>query len=262
MIKGYSPTPLFCGFSFVIAYILVIIFSPFASNPLTIAFAQAGANQPDINAASVFDTGQMVLPKSVKHLVILIPDEAHHGPGEEDESRFIAQPFVPQNAVVSTGTQIAWFSGDVGHEHNVVVRDSSNNQLFETGEFAKLAASKPIVFNNTGNFDYADTVEYEEGFVMTGNITVNGQENSAGGNTNSFDTVGTLMVPSMMVQSVADEMRRAGFGIDSMHNFKDLRGGQEDTGDEQVLVVWTTAGKSLDDVTSQLGEISEGLPYE
>jgi hypothetical protein len=91
MIKGYSPTPLFCGFSFVIAYILVIIFSPFASNPLTIAFAQAGANQPDINAASVFDTGQMVLPKSVKHLVILIPDEAHHG----------------QNAVVSTGTQVA-----------------------------------------------------------------------------------------------------------------------------------------------------------
>jgi hypothetical protein len=97
---------------------------------------------------------------------------------------------------------------------------------------------------------------------MTGNITINGQGNSAGGNTNSFDTVGTLMVPSMMVQSVADEMRRAGFGIDSMHNFKDLRGGQEDTGDEQVLVVWTTAGKSLNDVTSQLGEISEGLPYE
>ena len=175
----------------------------------------------------------------------------------KDESRFIAQPFVPQNAVVSPGTQVVWFSGDVGHEHNIVVRDSSNNQLFETGEFTELAASKPIVFNNTGNFDYADTVEYEEGFVMTGNIIINGQ-----GNTNSFDTVGTLMVPSMMVQSVTDEMKNAGFGIDSMHNFKDLRGGQEDTGDEQVLVVWTTAGKSLDDVTSQIGEISEGLPYE
>jgi plastocyanin len=227
-----------------------------------LAFTQTEANQPDISATSVFDTGQMVLPKSVKHLVILIPDEAHHGPGEEDESRFIAQPFVPQNAVVSPGTQVVWFSGDVGHEHNIVVRDSSNNQLFETGEFTELAASKPIVFNNTGNFDYADTVEYEEGFVMTGNITVNGQGNSAGGNTNSFDTVGTLMVPSMMVQSVADEMKNAGFGIDSMHNFKDLRGGQSDTGDEQVLVVWTTAGKSLDDVTSQIGEISEGLPYE
>jgi len=47
-----------------------------------------------------------------------------------------------------------------------------------------------------------------------------------------------------------------------MHNFRDLHGGQEDTGDEQVLVVWTAAGKSLDEIASQLGEISEGLPYE
>ena len=47
-----------------------------------------------------------------------------------------------------------------------------------------------------------------------------------------------------------------------MHNFKDLRGGQSDTGDEQTLVVWTTVGKSLDGITSQLGEISNSLPYE
>lgn len=42
----------------------------------------------------------------------------------------------------------------------------------------------------------------------------------------------------------------------------DLRGGQEDTGDEQVLIVWRAAGKSDDEITSQLGEISTGLPYE
>jgi hypothetical protein len=33
---------------------------------------------------------------------------------------------------------------------------------FETGEFTELTASRPITFNNTGNFEYADTVEYEE----------------------------------------------------------------------------------------------------
>jgi hypothetical protein len=98
---------------------------------------------------------------------------------------------------------------------------------------------------------------------MTGNIIVNGQ--GSGGqviSSSSFDIVGALMVPSMMMQEVTDEMRNVGFAIDSMHNFKDLRGGQSDTGDEQVLVIWTSAGKSLEDVTSQLGEISEGLPYE
>ena len=229
-------------------------------------FAQAINNQPNINATSVFNSGQMVLPGNVKHLVILIPDEGHHGPGEEDEARFIAQPFVPQSAVVSPGTEVVWFSGDVGHEHNIVVRnaDATGTQVFETGEFPELVASKPIVFNNTGNFEYADTVEYEGGFVMTGNVTVTDQENDATAptGTSDADTVGALMVPSMMVQSVTDEMRNLGFGIDSMHTFTDLRGGQEDTGDEQVLVVWTTTGKSLDEITSQLGQISECLPYE
>ena len=79
----------------------------------------------------------MVLGSNVKHLVIVIPNEGHHGPGEEDEARFIAQPFLPQNAIVGPGTQVAWFNGDVGHEHNIVVRDANGAQLFETGEFTE-----------------------------------------------------------------------------------------------------------------------------
>ncbi|HTH20990.1 MAG TPA: hypothetical protein VL854_02120, partial [Nitrososphaeraceae archaeon] len=135
-------------------------------------FAQAANNQPNINATNVFDTGQMILPGNVKHLVILIPDEGHHGPGEEDEARFIAQPFVPQHVSVTPGTQVVWFSGDVGHDHNIVVRDanSNNNTIFETGDFPELEATRPITFNNTGTFDYADTIDYEGGFRMTGDI--------------------------------------------------------------------------------------------
>ena len=217
-------------------------------------------NEPNINATSVFDTGQMILPGNVKHLVIVIPNEGHHGPGEDNEARFIAQPFLPQNAIIGPGTQVAWFNGDVGHEHNIVVRGGANgNQLFETGEFTELVSSRPIVFNNTGNFDFADTVEYEEGFVMTGNVTVADQ---SGGASSTFDTVGALMVPSINLQGVEEGLRSAGFGIDSTHTFTDLRGGQEDTGDEQVLVVWTAAGKSLDDITSDLQAISGPLPYE
>ena len=63
----------------------------------------------------------MVLPNDVRQLVILIPNEGHHGPGEEDEARFIAQPFVPQHAFISPGTVVVWFNGDIGHEHNIVV---------------------------------------------------------------------------------------------------------------------------------------------
>jgi plastocyanin len=223
-------------------------------------FAQTQTQQ-NLNATSVYDSGRMILGDNVKHFVILIPNEGHHGPGEEDESRFIAQPFVPQNAVIGPGTQVTWFNGDVGHEHNIVVNDPNGNQVFDTGEFTELSTSRPIVFNDTGNFEYADTIEYEGGFVMTGNITV-ANEPSTTASPATYDTVGALMVPSMDVQNIATTIKDAGFGIDSMQNFKDLRGGQSDTGDEQTLVIWTANGMDLNEVASKLQTISQPLPYE
>ncbi len=78
----------------------------------------------------------------------------------------------------------------------------------------------------------------------------------------TFDTIGALMIPSMDVQNIVASIKDAGFGIDSMHNFKDLRGGQSDTGDEQTLVIWTSNGMDLNEVVSRLQAISEPLPYE
>jgi hypothetical protein len=82
------------------------------------SFAQEETN---INATNLYDSGQIVLGSNIKHLMILIPNEGHHGPGEEDEARYIAQPFVPHHAVISPGTEVVWFNGDIGHEHNIVV---------------------------------------------------------------------------------------------------------------------------------------------
>ena len=67
--------------------------------------------------------------------------------------------------------------------------------------------------------------------------------------------MGLLMMPSMMVQVVVNEMPSSDFGIDSMHNFKDLRGGQSDTGDEQALVIWTANGMDLSEIGSRLQAI-------
>ena len=54
-----------------------------------IAFAQVSNQQPNINAQTLFNTQTMVLGNNVKNLVILIPDEGHHGPNEVDEARFL-----------------------------------------------------------------------------------------------------------------------------------------------------------------------------
>ena len=59
-------------------------------------------------------------------MFILIPNEAHHGPGEEDESRYLNQPFVPKSVTITPGTNVVWFNGDVGHEHNIVISDGSS----------------------------------------------------------------------------------------------------------------------------------------
>jgi plastocyanin len=243
---------------------------------LATAIAQEETN---INATSLYDSGQMVLGNNIKHLVILIPNEGHHGPGEEDEARFIPQSFVPQNAVISPGTEVVWFNGDIGHEHNIVVTsteatglqagsstiESNGTQLFNSGEFSELEASTPFTFNQVGEFNYADTIDYEEGFRMTGKITVVDQEdgdltsNTVNG---TFDTVGALMVPSEDSQAIVQELRAAGFGIDSMANFQDLRSaGDDDGGDQQTLLVWTTNGKETSEIASTLQQISQELPY-
>ena len=66
------------------------------------------------NALFIFDTHRMILGNDIKNLVILIPNERHHGP-QQVEDGFIDQPFVPETAVVNKGTNIIWFNGDVDH---------------------------------------------------------------------------------------------------------------------------------------------------
>ena len=60
------------------------------------------------------------------------------------------------------------------------------------------------------------------------------------------------MVPTQDIQTSYLESR--GFNIDSTHNFKDLRGGQSGTGDEQTLIVWTSTGVDLSTVAKNLQE--------
>jgi hypothetical protein len=103
---------------------------------------------------------------------------------------------------------------------------------------------------------------------MNGNIQeVNQTQSSTSptslqGNTQgSIDTIGVLMVPTQDIQTYTTDLESRSFNIDSMHNFKDLRGGQSGTGDEQTLIVWTSAGMDLSTMAMNLQEFSSDLPY-
>jgi plastocyanin len=226
------------------------------------------ANNSTSNAATdIFSSEQYTLSDNDKNLVILIPNEGHHGPGEDDEARFIAQSFVPETTVINKGTNVIWFNCDVGHEHDIIVTSDSESvsPIYQTGEFTEFEA-RNYTFNDIGEFSYADTIEYDNGYIMRGNISVTDDSGSTGDlppqTIEDSETVGILMVPTQDISQYTSDLQNRGFRIDSMHNFQDLRGGQSGTGDEQTLIGWRApTNMQITSALSQLSEFSSQLPY-
>jgi plastocyanin len=241
--------------------------------PFLNAFAQ---NNNQGLAESIFRDKSLALPQNLKHLIILIPNEAHESqnPGDPTaEQRLINQPYIPQNVIVSPGTMITWFNGDVDHNRRITLTDESNQNdvLFDSGAFAFNGVSDTTVVNDTGTFNYyeTDVNNEDEDFVMNGTITAVDQPNSnailpnisTASSSNSTgglggDTAGTLMVPTEDLDMYVQDLTSKGFTVDSTYNFNDIR-----AGDEQTLFVWTTSGKNLNEVISALQEITPQLPY-
>ncbi len=257
----------------------ILVMQPTSLSSIYTVLAQqnstSGSNeidlQPNINSESIFNTKTMTLGNNIKNLVILIPNEGHHSEGEDDEARFLDQHFVPENAVVNTGTTVLWFNGDVGHERIIDVKDTSGNTVFNTGEIVDSQASQAFTFSKTGVYNYE--AEGDPGVTMTGTITVDNIQSpatfsSSSGSTttnsnssNNIDTVGILMVPTQDIDEYLSQLTSAGITVDNTFDFKDLRGGQKGTGDTQTLIVWTTSGKDLGESLSSLSELSADLPY-
>ena len=270
---GNYRTPLLYSISVAIVY-MILMPSSITLNPLSTTFAQGNAT----TAETMFQSKSLTLPPNIKHLVILLPNEAHESQRTGDVSsdqRLINQIYVPQKALVSPGTMVAWFNGDADHDHKITLTNDvkPENIISESDDFAFNEASNPIVLNDTGTFNYYETDVNEEDtdFVMNGTIDVIDQQDlnantlanrSANSIPNSTsilgkgDTAGVLMVPTEDTDTYVQDLKSKGFAIDSTHNFNDIR-----AGDQQTLLVWTTSGIKLDEVISTLQEVTPGLPY-
>ena len=243
---------------------------------------QGQQQQPNIKASNIYQTKTMVLGKNIKNLVIVIPDEAHEYPNATPkELRIVNQPYLPQNAVVNVGTTIAWFSADVDHHHSISLVDSNKGStVYTSGIFDNFNASKPITFNNTGTFVYSGPSfdKMWPNYKMNGTITVvnqplattfnstaasNNQQSAGSSNSNNPDTITTFMVPANIADKTISDLKSKGFAIDSQYPFMSLRGGGSTPGGDkqQVLLVLTSSGKSLNEVTSALSQVDATLPY-
>ena len=245
-------------------------------------------NQPNIQGSNIYQTQTLVLGKNIKTLVILIPNEGHEDPAQPKGMRVINQPYVPENAIVNTGTTVTWLNADAGHRHAIAILDNNTKSVvFNTGRFNNFNASKPFTFSNAGIFAYTGP-SFDRAFPnykMNGSITVINQPLAASFNTttttsnassssastsaaagvgNIPDTVATLMVPSSLLDKTVSGLKSQGFAIDNQYPFVSLRGGGSQSGGEkqQVLLVLTSSGKNLNQVTSALAQVAATLPYK
>ncbi|MGB7955562.1 MAG: hypothetical protein WCF23_16420 [Candidatus Nitrosopolaris sp.] len=261
-----------------VGIVLSIISGTLASNTantlISSAFAVGEAQQPSIKASNIFQTHNMVLGKNIKNIIIEIPNEGHEDPTQPRELRVVNQPYLPQNAIVNTGTTVTWFNADAGHKHQLTLLDNKSGRvIYESGLFDNFAASKSFRPNNTGTFAYSGPSNDKAvpNYKMNGTLTVINQPNSNSFNSTSstaatsdnIDTISTIIVPAKLLDKVSSDLKGQGLGIDNQYPFKSLRGGGGTTGGDknQVMLVLTSSGKSLNEVISALNKVVPTLGY-
>lgn len=252
--------------------ILTLTLSTIVPSMFMISYAENATStensQPNIDAANVYNNRTMILGNNIKNLVILIPNEAHEPPGLPKELRVVNQPYLPQNVIANVGTTIVWFPTDIPHDHQINVVDKNSNTVFESGVIKFNTASKPMKLNDSGTFTFYEPTKNPKypDFVLNGTITLGNQQSSSNSNSSNNakpDTIVTYMLPANQLDKRISEFKSKGFGVDISYLFKSLRGGGSEAGDDtqEYLVVFTSSGKSLDEVTSVLKEITTTMPY-
>jgi len=262
----------------IVASIIYVTSALNTTNPLLSSAFAAGEvqqnQQPNIKASNIYQTHTMALGKNIKNLIIEIPNEGHEDPTQPKELRVVNQPYLPRNAIVNTGTTVTWFNADAGHKHQItLLNNKTQTVVYESGLFDNFAASKPIKFNNTGAFAYSGPSNDKAvpNYKMNGTLTIINQPLSNSFNTTSstpatssnIDTVSIIIIPAMKLDKVSSDLRNQGFGIDNQYPFKSLRGGGGTTGGDknQVMLVLTSSGKSLNQVISALNKVVPTMGY-
>jgi len=214
-----------------------------------------------LSAQDVYQNRMMAFGDSIKKIIILLPNEGHESPALPKEQRIINQPYVPENIIVSPGTNIVWLNGDVGHTHTITLVDENGGQAYSSGKFDFNTVTNPLVLNKTRKFTYseADVNQDDPKYVMQGTITVS-ENPSPNGTNGTSDTVAFFMVPAKDLDKHVSEITKKGIDVLDKYTFKDLRGGQKGTGPEQtLLLVGSKDGPSQ--LISTLQSIASTLPY-
>ena len=269
---------------FLVLFIGLAVFLAISNSDYVFAILEQ--QKPNTTASNIFKTQTIIPGNNVKNLVIVIPNEGHEDPSYKRDLRVINQPYIPQHAVVNIGTTVVWFNADVGHRHSITLVDNNTkNTVYNSSRFDVFNASKPITLNNTGAFAYTGPSNDRmfPNYKMNGTITVVNQPLATTFNTttssassatgsgsttttnNNIDTLTAIIVPSKVLVKTISNLKNQDFIIDNQYPFTAMRGGtgSQSGGDkQQVLLVLTSSGKDLNQVTSALAQVESTLPYK
>src|SRR6476659_10464150 len=203
-------------------------------------------------AQSVYDTGVMSLPSSVKGVIVFIPDEAHH-PASDDETISPKNPnYLPTTLEIPEGTEIAFVHDDPSHVHIGIIKDKDGNVAWTTTPVEYPDGSDTKSLSSTGSPYSISDKQFSP--PMEGKIVVT-PEKSTG-----TLTVGGFLCPTAQLSDCKSQLTKAGFDILSEHNF-DTKSVQKDIAGDNTMLIYSTA-LPIKDALNNLGPIIKSLPYK
>lgn len=203
------------------------------------------------DAKSVYETGTMSLPATVKSFIIMIPDEAHHPP-EDDKTISPKNPnFLPTTLEALDGTEVAFVHGDPSHTHVEILTDKDGNAVWKTIPVEHPGGSDTKVLSSSGSpFSVSD----KEFANMKGQIKI-----SSAKSTGSL-TVGGFFVPTKDLDKYKSEFADAGFNVLSNFDFT-TESVQKDLSGENTLLIYSTT-QPLKAAIEKLLPLMGALPYK
>lgn len=203
-------------------------------------------------AQSVFDTGTMKLPSSVKGAIIFIPDEAHHPPADDKTISPKNPNYLPNTLEIPDGTEVAFVHDDPQHIHVGIIKDKAGNELWTTIPVKAPDGSDTKILSASGSPYSITDKQYTP--PMEGKIIIT-PEKSTGAL-----TVGGFFCPTNQLPDCKSQFTKAGFQILSEHNFVTKSVQKDISGDNTLLIYSTTL--PVKDALPLLGPIIKSLPYK
>jgi plastocyanin len=224
--------------------------SPSVNNSSSASGASVSVDIP--TARSVFETGTLSLPSSVKGFIISLPDETHELDTLNKTISHKNAHYLPSNLIIPSGSSIAFVHGDPNHIHVEVVRDNSagGNLAWQTIPITHPGSSDIKVLPSPGLYTISDP-KYP---AMKGTITVDKNVQS-----NGNLVVGGFFCPTPLLASCKSNFASNNFKVLSQYSFLSKTKQKDISGPTTLLIYSTTL--PMQDALTKLKPMLASLPY-